>query len=76
MTRTESLREQLANNHELAPHGQTWQWDACGLHSQDRCTVCGLIVDTYARGQNLPDKTTYTTIDGEEVPLIDAVECR
>lgn len=50
------------------------QWEACGVHGRDRCSICGLTRDWYRNGQNSPDQDEWQDLRGKQLSLKEAVE--
>lgn len=75
MTRTADLIGQIQNAHEFRP-GPPHQWDGCGVKGTDRCPICGMLWEWGRNGQHQSDYDRFTTTDGADVCLADAVNCR
>jgi hypothetical protein len=77
ITRKQELMEKIEEAHDMQEVGQVWQWEACGIHAKERCSICGLTHDSYRNGQNSPDSDEWTDFYGNRMSLAEAArkEC-
>jgi len=71
-TRKQELMDKISEVHDMEQMGPAWQWEACGVHGLDKCTVCGLKHHWYRNGQNSPDTDEWSDFHGNRLSLAEA----
>jgi hypothetical protein len=76
VNQVQQLRDKISEVHNMQER-YAQQWEACGVHGVDQCTICGLTHHWYRHGQNSPDDDQYEDGYGHKLTLADAArkEC-